>query len=806
MKRSLTFLIMLFSLVLTAQNGKITVHVEDGCSNRFDEPVSIELYNYSVDSTAIIGTSTSNPAEFTGLSPFDFYVVKISSSARHERRVSIKDIYAIHTYILGFHKFNPTTNFVGDVNGFGNISTLDMVLLQRHMIGLDNDQVSDQWIFMDLNSQIPNVAEINRLPGEAAEVTFNAFKHGAVESTFPQYCACTDDPTSTVKLRIPDLDVKAGQSVLFDLIYNGDLLDVGMVFSLKYEDGIIKDVTTDVNKTIYNDDYDKKELNIISNFSNFSSGTKPELSHFKVATINFIPERSGRLLSFFKLNDDFPNEFVYKDNVQVGNQCLKTYKDVVIEAGYTCDVIWPADTTIPTCSNTYFTGEPKVDSACNMFFTFSDEKIGGEKCSVINRKWSAINWATGEFLNHVQVITVDENQTIACYNVSVVMNQNGKATIHAGDLIYKIPYNRKAYSFSLGKPADTLRILDINVLPLTQYFTIYSLTDSTSCVASVTKVRGAGCTDPVNVINEITIRSTGENFNIQGRFFDGGNDIHCLGVISDFQIKSPYNNAFKTSEIFDFFAYKDKSFQLELRYRINGTFQVHGLVKVNLVDESDLYPFELSCYDDHLTQGIEHDIAFFSPTFEHIYAIQGAIRLEDALLVRTREVALKDFATNPDLRSLRFLWVDSEPNTLSDRDTLFVMTILPTADRNVSEIVSMAEDIMRSEAVLDQYRQTKIQLVIRFLKRTSTTNLDVSKDVTIYPNPTTGDFTIESGDIHKGTISLYNEMGQIVYESEQASVNGTFNVSIPEHIQPGVYVVRLQNQQFVSVKKLILMK
>ncbi|MCZ2100880.1 MAG: T9SS type A sorting domain-containing protein [Chitinophagales bacterium] len=805
MKRSLTFLFMIFSLILMAQNGKITVHVEDGCQNYFEEPVHLELYNYTVDSSQIVATSTSNPTTFTGLNPNDVYAVKVSSSARHKKHVSIKDIYTAQAYIYDYYKENIATRLAGDVNKNGDLTTLDLVLLQRHMIGLI-DIVSDEWFFVDFNTSMENLSTVLEFEDGNAEIIFSAFKYGAVESTLTHSCFCEEDPTGFVKLSIPALEVNAGQQVSFDLIYNGDIQDIGMKFSLNYEDGHVNGVTLGNSVTIANPKYDKKELNFVTNFINFPFNPNKQFINFKVATISFVPERSGSLLSFFKINDNFDNEFVYKDFIQTGSPCLKTYKTILLQDHSICDIYWPKDITIPTCSDQYYTGEPHVDSECSMYFSYTDERFGSDPCDYIHRNWNAINWVKGEKFNHIQIITVDKNHPIACYDTTVVVNSNGQAIIHAADLIFKIPFNRQAYSFSSDNPADTIRVLDINNPPLTQYFTVYSLADSTACIASVTTILNADCTDPVHVIDEITIQSSLEDFKIEGKLFDGGNEMHCLGNISDFQIKSPFSNVFRSIEIFDFFAYRGNSFYFELGYNINGVFHVHGLVKVNLVDENSLHPFELTCYDDQLTKGVEHDIAIFSPTFEHIYAIQGAFNFTDAQLIRTRKVSLDNIDLTPRLNNMLFLWVDGNPVTLSDTDTIFVMTIMPSADHTVSEILSLDDNVLSAEVILDQFQHYKKRLEIKFLKRTSTSNSTLYKDVPLYPNPTTGDFTIENSDIHEGTISIFNEVGQAVYTTVHKSVNGVYNVSIPEHIQAGIYIVRLQNQQYVSVKKLILMK
>ncbi|MBK6500708.1 MAG: T9SS type A sorting domain-containing protein [Saprospiraceae bacterium] len=161
------------------------------------------------------------------------------------------------------------------------------------------------------------------------------------------------------------------------------------------------------------------------------------------------------------------------------------------------------------------------------------------------------------------------------------------------------------------------------------------------------------------------------------------------------------------------------------------------------------------------------------------------------------------------MRSLRFVWLlpTTAPLTLSSTDTLFTITIRPTESGNLANILSIADDLMPSEAVLNDFEQTKVDLVFRFLRRPTNTQNLIANDFKLYPNPTsTGTFTIESNGIADGTISIYNDNGQEVAFSKQEAVDGVFEVSMPDAIQNGVYMVRLTTEKTVTTKKVILMR
>ncbi|MBK6498487.1 MAG: T9SS type A sorting domain-containing protein [Saprospiraceae bacterium] len=120
--------------------------------------------------------------------------------------------------------------------------------------------------------------------------------------------------------------------------------------------------------------------------------------------------------------------------------------------------------------------------------------------------------------------------------------------------------------------------------------------------------------------------------------------------------------------------------------------------------------------------------------------------------------------------------------------------------------MSIADDLMPSEAVLNDFEQTKVDLVFRFLRRPTNTQNLTTNDFKLYPNPTsTGTFYHESNGITDGTISIYNDNGQVSF-SKQEAVDGVFEVSMPDAIQNGVYMVRLTTEKTVTTKKVILMR
>ncbi|MBP6237842.1 MAG: T9SS type A sorting domain-containing protein [Saprospiraceae bacterium] len=804
MRKNLTFLILWLSLICAAQNnsGVIKVNVEDGCGNTFTQPVTIDLYQKISNVFTKIATKNVHPAQFNDLETGGTYEIRMSSSDVSETDMSIKDVHALRQTILGHFPYTIQANFVGDLNGNDVISTFDMVYMQRNMIKTLGN-IYNQWMFFDqtnlninsFNVELLNKTLVSGIPNGVKEVTFNGYKQGAVASAIPAYCAaCPEDSLSKTAILIPDIDVQAGKEVEFSVQFSSNNSDVGLVFSLKYLDAVISNVSPSSGSS-YN------HVDSISSIHMIAYTDQGWASNYhELAKIKFTPSRSGKLTSFFALNDQFKKEFVYKD----GN-CLKTYQNVTLNTTSPCPVTWPADTTIPDCVADYNAGSPVIDPACILFVTVAyHDQVFGNPCNKILRTWTAINWQTMEIFTHIQVITIDGNYSTICQDVTLVVTDS--LVIYANDLI-KNNVNGHVYSFSAIDPNQTTMTVKYE-LPYVVDLTVYDLTANRFCISRVTKVN-TGCNEPVKVIGEISLEGTNGFFLANGMLFDGGNEDHCVGTISDFQIRLLPSGNFASQLIFNYDQYKGTNIMVALRYKIDGNWVNHGMVKIVFVNDSALPPFELTCFDDPVTKNELFEIAFFSPTFDNILALQGAIRVKDAIVVSTRKIKLSDIVFNEELRSLKYLWLlpTVTSQSFGERDTLFTMTILPTVNGNLSDILSTAEDLLNSEAILNDFGQTKIDLVFKFLRRSSATHDLVQKDITLYPNPSSnGDFIIQTNDYDKANIRVFNEKGQMVYTSQQSAVDGFMQVSMPEDSKNGVYFVRVDSEQYSSIKKLIILK
>jgi len=88
------------------------------------------------------------------------------------------------------------------------------------------------------------------------------------------------------------------------------------------------------------------------------------------------------------------------------------------------------------------------------------------------------------------------------------------------------------------------------------------------------------------------------------------------------------------------------------------------------------------------------------------------------------------------------------------------------------------------------------------------TGVETVEDATIklYPNPNNGDFFIDVKGMENANITIINAVGSIVYQSNDVNINNnTIEVNLNDQAE-GIYMVRVQNNNEMIIKKLILKK
>ena len=169
----------------------------------------------SGDESSMYVTNATGTFSFTGLrQDFDFSVIP-QKDDYHGNGVSTLDLILMQRHILGRNRItSPYAQIAADVNKSGNISTLDMIQLRRLILSEGSTfENNTSWRFVDANyvfpdpsdafaDDFPEVRNINNLQGEEV-ADFMAIKIGDVNGSALTYLEPRSNRELTVDLSGP---------------------------------------------------------------------------------------------------------------------------------------------------------------------------------------------------------------------------------------------------------------------------------------------------------------------------------------------------------------------------------------------------------------------------------------------------------------------------------------------------------------------------------------------------------------------------------------------------------------------------
>lgn len=171
--------------------------------------------------------------------------------------VSTLDLLLISRHILGVAPLNtPYKMIAADVNRSGAISTLDLIALRKLILGIEVNlpNGNTSWRFVDANhlflnpnnpfaTPFPEMVNINGFEQDHMDANFVAIKVGDVDvsASANDYGMVEErDPQGTMVLNVPDVSVQAGQEFTLPFTTAGLNEILGYQFTLRYNTELLE--------------------------------------------------------------------------------------------------------------------------------------------------------------------------------------------------------------------------------------------------------------------------------------------------------------------------------------------------------------------------------------------------------------------------------------------------------------------------------------------------------------------------------------------------------------------------------------
>ena len=326
-----------------------TISIQDNsriCEGLFEEPKETSLIAGSVQTIAgkmvedvtvtvnggmkSLTTGSDGTFQFSLINGDD-YTLTPEKNIDALNGVSTFDLVLINKHILGITTFDSPYKYIAaDVNQSGTITAFDMVQLRQLILNISSEfPNSESWRFIDasfefsenpLADNFNEYKSVNNLSDDMMHNDFIAIKVGDVnESATPNSLATATGRNSkeTLLLQIEDKYVSAGERIAIDI----NATDIGQIqgyqFSMNH-DGLELMNIEDGLATANN--FNTNWRHTITTSWNKTNQTN---QHSKLFTLNFVATTSGQLSDLLSISSDITTKEAYDETGDIMDIALQ---------------------------------------------------------------------------------------------------------------------------------------------------------------------------------------------------------------------------------------------------------------------------------------------------------------------------------------------------------------------------------------------------------------------------------------------------------------------------------------------------
>jgi len=213
--------------------------------------VDVDIYEVSNEEEEMthVLTNEEGTYTFTELPFYDGYMVKPISSGSHSQGVSTLDLVLIQRHILGLQDLQGSHNLIAaDVNNSSNISGADIVELRKVILGVRDEFLSNtSWKYIPTSFEFPDPTfpwsyptelELEQLYVDTDEMDFYGIKIGDVNGTATNLtsAANVDTRSAGLELSIADTEFINGSALSLPVIVESGMDIEGMQMTIAFDE------------------------------------------------------------------------------------------------------------------------------------------------------------------------------------------------------------------------------------------------------------------------------------------------------------------------------------------------------------------------------------------------------------------------------------------------------------------------------------------------------------------------------------------------------------------------------------------
>ncbi len=290
------------------------------------------MNNVTVTATSSDGISIATVTEDglfqLSLPKNDSYTLKPELDTDPLNGVTTFDLVLISKHILGLQSFNSPYQYVAaDVNQSGTISAYDMVQLRQLILNINQKFPNNtSWKFVDATYTFTNDNPANEAYRETVELSdmqdemqadFMAVKIGDVNQSASFDQAVAADSRSFTGIQVADQDLEVGQTYTVDFVLPATTTLEGYQFTIDYQDLALIDLVEATAKE-HNFGFNLTKRGLLTTSWN-TSGAVPTATDTKLFSLIFKSSTAGRLSEKLSITSSITTAEAYDTEGNITN-------------------------------------------------------------------------------------------------------------------------------------------------------------------------------------------------------------------------------------------------------------------------------------------------------------------------------------------------------------------------------------------------------------------------------------------------------------------------------------------------------